>query len=68
MAHKKKNVPPQGQPPPTDSDRSPNPPKPDHGPEGRNPSPGFQEQDPKRRLGGFEGEGEHARTGNRGHQ
>lgn len=28
----------------------------------------FQEEDPKRRLGGFETTGEHARTGNRGHQ
>jgi hypothetical protein len=28
---------------------------------------GFQNQDPKRRLGGFEGAGEHARTGNPGH-
>jgi len=28
----------------------------------------FQEQDAARRLGGFEGAGEHARTGNRGHQ
>ena len=28
----------------------------------------YQQQDGKRRLGGFEGEGEHARTGNRGHQ
>lgn len=29
---------------------------------------GDQELDVKRRLGGFEGRGEHARTGNRGHQ
>jgi len=29
---------------------------------------GFQEQDPQRRLGSFEGTGEHARTGSRGHQ
>ena len=29
---------------------------------------GFQEKDIKGRLGGFEGAGEHARTGNRGHQ
>jgi len=27
-----------------------------------------QQQDPARRLGGFESAGEHARTGNRGHQ
>lgn len=27
----------------------------------------FLEQDPKRRLGGFESAGEHARTGNPGH-
>ncbi len=27
----------------------------------------FQTQDAKRRLGGFEQKGEHARTGNRGH-
>lgn len=29
-------------------------------------TPGFQEHDPKHRLGGFETAGEHARTGNRG--
>jgi hypothetical protein len=28
----------------------------------------FQEHDAKRRQGGFETQGEHARTGNRGHQ
>jgi len=28
----------------------------------------FQEHDAQRRLGSFEGKGEHARTGNRGHQ
>lgn len=28
----------------------------------------FHEQDAERRLGSFEGKGEHARTGNRGHQ
>jgi hypothetical protein len=28
----------------------------------------FQEHDAKRRMGGFEQAGEHARTGNRGHQ
>jgi hypothetical protein len=28
----------------------------------------FPQQDAKRRLGGFETAGEHARTGNRGHQ
>jgi len=28
----------------------------------------FQQHDAKRRLGSFEGAGEHARTGNRGHQ
>lgn len=28
----------------------------------------FQQQDGKRRLGSFEQKGEHARTGNRGHQ
>jgi hypothetical protein len=28
----------------------------------------FQHQDASRRLGDFEGTGEHARTGNRGHQ
>ena len=27
-----------------------------------------QQQDPQRRLGGFETTGEHARTGSRGHQ
>ena len=29
---------------------------------------GFQQHDAQRRLGSFEGAGEHARTGNRGHQ
>jgi hypothetical protein len=29
---------------------------------------GFQQHDARRRLGSFEGAGEHARTGNRGHQ
>jgi hypothetical protein len=28
----------------------------------------FPQQDAKRRMGGFETAGEHARTGNRGHQ
>ncbi len=28
----------------------------------------FQEHDPSNRMGSFEGKGEHARTGNRGHQ
>jgi hypothetical protein len=28
----------------------------------------FQQHDPANRLGSFEGAGEHARTGNRGHQ
>ena len=28
----------------------------------------FQQQDAERRLGGFEGAGEHARTGSKGHQ
>ncbi|MBY0526995.1 MAG: hypothetical protein K2R98_26615 [Gemmataceae bacterium] len=29
---------------------------------------GFQQHDPANRLGSFEGTGNHARTGNRGHQ
>jgi hypothetical protein len=35
-----------------------------------NPNAGasFHEHDPRRRLGSFEGAGEHARTGNRGRQ
>ena len=32
----------------------------------RGQTPGFQEHDPKGRMGGFETAGEHARTGNRG--
>lgn len=38
-----------------------------HG-DGTNQGASFQEQDPQRRLGSFEGRGEHARTGSRGHQ
>jgi len=32
------------------------------------PGPSDQQQDAARRLGSFEGKGEHARTGNRGHE
>jgi hypothetical protein len=33
-----------------------------------NEGPQHQEQDPARRLGSYEGAGEHARTGNPGHE
>jgi hypothetical protein len=50
--------------------RTMNPPQPDGG---RQDTPadddkGFQEQDAERRQGSFEGAGEHARTGNPGHE
>jgi hypothetical protein len=35
---------------------------------GTNTGASFQEHDAQRRLGSFEGTGEHARTGSRGHQ
>ena len=34
----------------------------------RNTGAPFQQEDVKRRLGSFEGAGEHARTGSRGHE
>jgi hypothetical protein len=36
--------------------------------QGSNMRDSFQQHDAKRRMGGFEQAGEHARTGNRGHQ
>lgn len=51
------------------SKRTANPPGPHpHGEQNRNATSGFSDEDAKRRLGDFEGAGEHARTGNRGHQ
>jgi hypothetical protein len=66
MAHKKK--PGKGQEKTFASERTMNP----TGSGGHQPdkgkNQGFQPHDPANRLGSFEGKGEHARTGNRGHQ
>jgi hypothetical protein len=51
------------------SKRTMNPPQGDGSHRGDTPSDqGFQEQDAQRRLGSFEGKGEHARTPSRGHE
>src|SRR5437764_198330 len=51
------------------SKRTMNPPQAgDSHPHGTETTGSFQQHDAQRRLGGFEGRGEHARTGNRGHQ
>ncbi len=51
------------------SKRTANPPGPHpHGKHNLNATSAFQDHDAQRRLGDFEGRGEHARTGNRGHQ
>jgi hypothetical protein len=66
-SHKKQKSASKGQNQTPASRRTANPPG--H-PRGREtcPGAGFQEQDAKRRLGSFEGAGEHGRTGSRGHQ
>jgi hypothetical protein len=51
------------------SRRTMNPPQGDGSHQGNTGSPkAFQQHDAARRLGDFEGTGNHARTGNRGHQ
>ena len=51
------------------SKRTVNPPQTSKKVKGETPEiAGFQPQDALRRLGDFEGRGQHARTGNRGHQ
>ncbi len=45
-----------------------NPPQGGHGHPQDGKQPTDQQHDASRRMGSFEGKGEHARTGNRGHQ
>jgi len=69
MAKSKKKSPGKGSHKTFASGRTPNPPNPHpQGEEPLNATAPFQEHDARRRLGSFEGKGEHARTGNRGHQ
>jgi hypothetical protein len=65
----KKKSPGKGQNKAWSDQRSINPPHGNAGPHDTTDSgKGFQERDVQNRLGSFEGKGEHARTGNRGHQ
>ena len=67
MSQKKHKSPPKGKNKTWASKRTANPPQP-HGEQPLNTTATFQSHDAKGRMGGFEGAGEHARTGNRGHQ
>ncbi len=69
MSSQKKKSPSKGSGKTFASKRTANPPGPrPRGQQNRNATSSFQDQDAERRLGSFEGQGEHARTGNRGHQ
>ena len=69
MAKSKKKSPGKGSRKTVASGRTANPPNPRHrGQQPLNATAAFQDHDARNRLGGFEQQGEHARTGNRGHQ